>query len=177
MGRPSKLNPEQWEVVKRRLMAGEKAADLAREFKVSPALICTRVSKRVEVVRNVATGLIDAEQALRNLPVSEQLNVLSLVDELRAVSVSLASAGKFGAATANSLASLANAQVIKIDAKDPMQSTEVLQGISALTKMANEASVIGRDLLALNKDMLKAGAGDAQTSADVLKELVKSLPL
>ena len=177
MGRPSKLTPEQWEVVKRRLMAGEKAADLAREFKVSPALICTRVSKRVDAVRNVATGLIVAEQALRNLPVSEQLNVLSLVDELRAISVSLASAGKFGSATASSLAGLANAQVIKIDAKDPMQSTEVLQGISALTKMANDASVIGRDLLTSNRDMLKAGAPGEQTNAELLKELVKALPL
>ncbi len=108
MGRPSKLSPAQWEQIKQRLIAGEIAADLAREFGVSPTAISTRVSKQVETAKAVANQLVAADTALRSLPISEQVSVLTLADNLRAISMHLAGAAKFGAATAHRLAGIAH---------------------------------------------------------------------
>ena len=47
MARPSKLTDKQWEEIKSRMLHGEKAADLSREYKVSKASISERVSERL----------------------------------------------------------------------------------------------------------------------------------
>ncbi len=171
MGRPSKLTDAQWEVIKSRVAKGEKPADLAREYKVSKAAVSNRVSKRIETIKTVANQMVSAEQALRSLPVSEQLITISLADDLRAISTHLAGAAKYGAATAHRLSGIANAEVQKIDDAAPLsaQSVESLKGVSALTRLANEASVIGRDLLAANKDMKRKGEGEEpETPSGVL---------
>ena len=155
MARPSKLSDAQWDEIKRRALAGEKAADLAREFKVSKTAISVRVSKRIETMKVVANQIVDAEQALRTLPVSEQISVLSLADELRSISKHLAGAARYGAATAHRLAGIANAQVDQIDDAEPEASVVVLKRIGALTKLANDASTIGLNLLAANKEQAK----------------------
>lgn len=160
MGRPSKLTDAQWEMLKHRLAKGEKAADLAREYGVSKAAISVRVSKRIETVKSVASQMVATEEALRALPIAEQLLAVSLADDLRAISTHLAGAGKFGAATAHRLAGIVHEQVAKVDDADPTQSLKTLQGISALTKMANEASVIGLNLLNANKDLAKLAHDD-----------------
>lgn len=158
MGRPSKLTDKQWDEIKRRLANGEKAADLSREFGVSKAAVSSRVSKRIETVKSVANQIVIADAALRALPVSEQLLTLSLVDELKAISMHLAGAGKFGAATAHRLSGIAHAKAQEIDDAAPLtgESMESLKGISVLTKMANDASQIGVSLLAANKDVVSA---------------------
>ena len=171
MGRPSKLTDAQWEEIKGRVTKGEKPADLAREYKVSKAAVSNRVSKRIETIKTVANQMVSAEQALRSLPVSEQLITISLADDLRSISTHLAGAAKYGAATAHRLSGIANAEVQKIDDADPLsaQSVESLKGVSALTRLANEASVIGRDLLAANKDMTRKGeGGEPETPSGVL---------
>jgi len=157
MARPSKLTEKQWDEIKRRIANGEKAADLSREYGVSKAAISTRVSKRIETVKSVANQIVSAEIALHALPVSEQLLTLSLVDELKAISMHLAGAGKFGAATAHRLSGIAHAKAQEIDDAAPLdgESLESLKGISALTKMANEASQIGVNLLSANKETVK----------------------
>jgi hypothetical protein len=157
MGRPSKLPEEQWEKIKRRLLAGEKAADLSREFGVSKTAISTRFSKRIETVKTIANQLVSADQALRSLPVSEQLSALTLADELRAISTHLAGAAKYGAATAHRLSGIAHAKVQEIDDAKPLdeQSIDALKGVAVLTKIANDSSVIGLNLLNANKEAVK----------------------
>lgn len=157
MGRPSKLSDADWIRICERVEAGEKAADLAREYGVSKTAVSLRISKRSETVRNVAHELVASEIALRKLPISEQVSALNLADELRAVSTHLASAAKFGAATAHRLSGIAHAQVQKIDDAEPLggASLETLRGVSALTKLANDSSSIGLNLLAANKEMAK----------------------
>jgi len=154
MGRPSKLTEAKWEELKARLAKGERAADLAREYGVSKTAISVRVSKRAETVKEVANQLVAAERALRELPVSEQLSALSLADDLRAISTHLASAAKFGSATAHRLAGIAHAKVQEIDDAAPLtdESLESLKGVAVLTKMANDASQVGLNLLAANKE-------------------------
>lgn len=179
MGRPSKLTEAQWGEIRKRLLAGEKAADLSREFKVSKAAISSRVSKRIETVKTVANQIVAAERALRSLPISEQIETVSLADDLRAMSTHLAGAGKFGAATAHRLSGIANAKVQEIDDASPLdaESLESLKGVAVLTKLANDASVIATNLLAANKEYVKdLNAGKAQEPAEFLRELVSHLP-
>jgi len=80
----------------------------------------------------------------------------------------LAGAAKFGSATAHRLAGIAHAQVAKIDDADPMESQVVLQGISALTKIANDASQIGVNLLNANKEQIKIVNNLPQTTASTI---------
>lgn len=179
MGRPSKLSDAKWEELKQRLAKGEKAADLAREYNVSKAAISTRVSKRIETIKTVANQIVTAEEALSSLSISEQLLTVSLANDLRAISTHLAGAAKFGAATAHRLNGIAHSKVQEIDDAAPLDagSLDALKGVAVLTKLANDASQIGVNLLAANKDMIKeANQGKNQDPAVFLREVAALLP-
>lgn len=162
MGRPSKLTDAQWEKIGKRLIAGESAASLAREFKVSKASISVRFSKRIETVKSVANQIVATEEAMSLLNVSEQMAARSLADDLKSISSHLAGAGKYGAMTAHRLSGIAHGQVEKVDDAEPEKSMEALQRIGILTKMANASSEIGLNLLKANKDSM---AGDEEPPA------------
>ena len=161
MARPSKLTPAQWEDVGRRLMAGESARALGREFGVSEAAIRKRfgahqsVSSQSAQVRTVAEKLAEANSALEALPVAQRAVAVSLADKLRNISASLASAAELGAATAHRLQALANGEVQKIDDAQPLASLEAMKGVKALTDLANGASSIALNLLAANKETVQ----------------------
>jgi Helix-turn-helix domain of resolvase. len=172
MGRPSKLSDKQWEQIGKRLLAGEKPADLAREYGISKGLVSTRFSKRTETIKVVANQVVATERAMSLLNVSEQLAVRSLADDLKAISEHLAGAARFGAATAHRLSGIAHSKASEIDDASPLKdedSVAALRGISALTKMANEASEIGVNLLRANKehvDAVNTAAREAASKAD-----------
>lgn len=156
MGRPSKLRPEQWAEIDRRLVAGEGVRALAREFGVSPSRISERhVPEQAERIRNVAEQLVDAQKALAALPVNQQYTAVSLAEKLRSISTSLASAADLGAKTSHRLQALANSEVAKVDDAKPMESIENLRNVGVLTKLANDSASIALNLLAANKDMVK----------------------
>lgn len=157
MGRPSKLTEAQWRQVQTRLLAGERAADLAREFGVSKTAISVRFSGRSETVRSVANQLVSAEVSLRALPVPEQVAALNLAEELRTISTHLAGAARYGAATAHRLAGIAHGKAAEIDDAAPLtdESLAAMKGIAALTRVANEAAATGLNLLSANKDAVK----------------------
>lgn len=152
MGRPSKLTPAQWDEIKRRLAYGERQADLAKEFKISPQRIAAMVSEAASEIKNVANQIVTARDALERLPFSEQTSAISLADKLRSMSESLANAADLGAKTAHRLQALANNEVNKVDDADPLESMEALKGVAALTRLANDSSSIALNLLAANKD-------------------------
>lgn len=157
MGRPSKLTDAQWEVVGKRLLKGESAADLSREFGVSKAAISTRFSKRNETIKTVANQIVETERALSFLNVSEQMAARSLADDLKAISEHLAGAARFGAATAHRLSGIANSRLNEIDdtSLNAEESINALKGIAVLTKMANDSSEIAVNLLSANKETVK----------------------
>ena len=172
MGRPSKLTEKQWTAIGERLLKGEKAADLAREFGVSKTRISERFSKSLETVKAVANQLVTAEAALRALPIAEQVSVLNYADDLRAVSAHLIGAAKYGSATAHRLAGIAHANVLKIDDAAPLDgdSMETLRGVAALTKLANDASQIGVNLLNANKEAVREmNAPDLSRKIDAIE--------
>lgn len=167
MGRPSKLTEVQWEQLGKRLLAGEKTSDLAREYGVSKTRISERFSARFGTVKSVANQIVATKQALAGLPVSEQVIAFSLADELIAVSSHLASAAKYGAASAHRLNGIAHAKVQEIDDAAPLddESLKSLKGVAVLTRMANDAASIGINLLSANKDRIREAELNAQTEA------------
>lgn len=154
MGRKSALTPAQWHEIEQRLVAGEGFRALAREFGISDAAIRQRLSSRVETVKAVAGKLAKAQTELRTLPIASQMAAQTLAEKLMSVSMHLAGAAEYGAATAHRLAGVAHAKAQEIDDADPLtpEGVEALRGIAALTKTANEAGAIGIDLLRANKE-------------------------
>lgn len=157
MGRPSKLNENQWAEIGRRLLDGEKAAVLARQYKVSKQSISVRFSGRSEIVKDVANQIIATENKFSMLTIPEQTSAIELASTLRSISSHLGRAANYGAMTSHRLAGIANAQVEKIDDNDPIadaQSLETLKGISALTRLSNDSAEIGLNLLKANKEAI-----------------------
>lgn len=183
MGRKSKLLPSQWEEIGRRLANGEGTSALGREFGVSPSTISERFKNRIDAVKSVANQLVSAETALRKLSVADQISAISLADELRSISMHMAGAGKYSAATAHRLSAIAHARLQTVDDSDPSQDggTEKLQMIAAMTKMANDAAYIPLGLLAANKETVvkinteapkPAGLPVKRLSTEALREIV-----
>lgn len=164
MGRPSKLTDKQWESIGKRLLAGESAASLAREFGVSKASLSSRFSKRTETVKSVANQIVETERSLSLLNVSEQIAARSLADELKSISTHLAGAAKFGAMTAHRLSGIAQAKSLEVDGAAPLndKSRATLADVAILGRMANGAAEIGINLLRANKEAIDAmNKGDA----------------
>ena len=175
MGRPSKLTDEQWARLEKRLLAGETATSLGREFGLRESAIRKRFGshkKDSAKVREVAQTIAVAQTALESLPPSQRVAAVSLADKLRSISDSYASAAELGARTAHRLHALANAEVNKVDDADPLsdESITAMKGVSLLTKLGNDALVPASNLLSANKERMlpPAPTGDGETPAGVL---------
>lgn len=154
MGRPPALSDKQWTEVGKRLLAGEAGRVLAREFGVSETAIRKRFSSQNKQIKDVANQLFTAEAAFQALPVSSQISARTLADQLKSISGHLAGAANYGAATAHRLSGIAHSKVLMIDDADPLNgdSVEQMKSIAALTRIANDSSLIGLNLLKANKD-------------------------
>lgn len=157
MGRKSKLTEKQWQNIKDRLVKGESAAALAREYGVAPSTIRERFSDAVTKIKTVANQIVEVENNLKSLPISAQISALNLADDLRAISMHLAGAAKLGAATAHRLFGIAHEKVQFVDDATPLESESIesLKGIAILTRMGNDSAKLGIDLLSANKDTIK----------------------
>lgn len=169
MGRKSSLTPEQWVQVERRhLVDGESINSLAAEFGVNESSIRRRIKpNKAELpngekpLRVLAEQKAEADRQSRRiadqiaeLPIARQQIVTDLASMLTDISSHLASAAKYGAATAHRLAGIAHVKAAEIDDAKPLneESVNALKGIAVLTKMANDASEIGVNLLRANKE-------------------------
>jgi hypothetical protein len=150
MGRKSKLTEKQWHEIERRRLDGETFRALAKEFKVSESTLRERISAQAEKIKDVANQLVSAEKALSSLPVSAQISAQNYAAKLRAISDNLLGAAAHGAATAHRLSALANNEVQKIDDANPLNSSEAIKGVAAMTSLANQSSKIAIDLIAAN---------------------------
>lgn len=156
MGRTSKLTEAQWTQIERRLIEGEPRRALAREFGVSETAIRLKLSSRVEKVKDVANQIVETQSALQSLPITSQITAQTLATRLMSVTNHLLSAADYGAATAHRLSALAHSEVAKIDDANPLASGDNLRGVAALTSLANESSKIALNLLAANKETMRA---------------------
>ena len=178
MGRPSKLTDAQWDEVERRLLSGETARALGREFGVSEGAIRKKfgahqkVSAQSAQVRTVAEKLAEANTALAALPPAQRPVAISLAEKLRNISASLASAAELGARTGHRLHALANSEVAKVDDADPLKSIEALKSVGVLTKLANESLAPALNLIAANKDTVQKLNDDGDGEKPTVVELV-----
>lgn len=172
MGRKSALTPEQiLEVERRHYIGGESLNSIAKELGVNESTLRRKIKPNKAEGQNAPKSLIHlatekakadnearriAEQ-IAELPIARQQLVNDLSRRLLNISDHLAGAAEFGAATAHRLSGIAHAKVQEIDDAAPLdgESLESLKGIAALTRMANEASQIGVNLLAANKEAVK----------------------
>ena len=157
MARTSKLTDAQWHDIEKRMLAGEKAAILAKEYDIDRAQITRKITPSVRNVKTVANQLLNAESAFKQLPITQQIATLSLMDELRSISTNLASAAKYGAVNANILSGMANQQLNTVTEENLMtgEGMIALKTVSALQDMANEASKVPLGLLSANKDQMQ----------------------
>lgn len=160
MPKPSPLSLKQWEDIQKRLLSGEAGRVLAREFGVSETAIRKKFGSQTKVVKSIGTELFKAEQKFKDLSLSSKIMVRTFADDLHAMNLHMSGAGKFSSATAHRLAGIAHSQVDKIDDANPMESQEVLQAISALTKMSNDAAVIPLGLIKSNNDLMRESTKD-----------------
>lgn len=161
MARPSKLTPDQWEEVGRRV-ATEGVRALAKEFGINAAAISRRFSQQTQAqIRNVAQQIVQTQNALSALPPAQQVSAISLADKLRNISTSLASAAELGAATSHRLQQLAHDEVAKVNGKDAAADGTALRGAAGLVQLANQAATIPLNLLASNKERVRELEGFA----------------
>lgn len=165
MGRPSKLAPHQWDQIQRRLLAGEGASALGREFGVDEAIIRrrfghSRKSESPKEVQNAARLVAEAGAALDALPPMQRQVALTLAEELREISRSLAAAARLGSQTAAVLAAKAHQQAATV------VDVDGLRAVAALTRTANEAAHVGLQLLRTNEDKLREEEAERQRQAE-----------
>jgi hypothetical protein len=165
MARPSKLTDAQWAEVQRRLLAGESARALAREFPVSESAIRQRLGRVEDIsaqsaqVRETAEKLVVARTALEALPLAHRAAAETLADQLHSISRSLASAAELSAKTSHRLHAMANGALQEVDDSKPFHdeaSVLALRTVATLTKMGNEAAQTPINLLAANKEKIRA---------------------
>ena len=119
-------------------------------------------------VREIAESIANVQTKLATLPVAQQYAAMSMAEKIRSIGNSLASAAELGAKTALRLHSLANSEVNKVDDVDPLGNVEVLKGVSALTKLANDSSALALGLMSGNKAPAMDDVQDAPTLIEIV---------
>jgi hypothetical protein len=163
MGRPSKLTDNQWEQIQKRMLGGESASELAREYGVTEGAIRKKVSTKIVQIKTIAKQMVEVESIYEALPINTKIAVRTLADELKEISMHLASAARYGAATAHRLAGIANEKTDDLDPADIIDMNR-LREIAALTRTANEASNIGINLIKANQEAIKQSAEKEMSS-------------
>jgi type I site-specific restriction endonuclease len=140
-------------------MAGETLRAVAAQFGIALSPLAKRVKEQKEqdaLAKTLANQLVTAERGIKEQPIKVQIKVHSIADDLRAISMHLAGAGKYGAATAHRLSAIAHGQVQKLDDVDPLSDggIETIKSVAVLTRTANEAAEIPINLLKANKDVM-----------------------
>ena len=157
MGRPSKLTDKQWSEIEERHRSGESLNALSKEFKVSFSSVQAKVSGKVKNQKKLAEQLAKVEIEVERLPISDRVSVRSLADDLKSISGHMISAAKFGSMTAHKLNAIANVQAERIDETASLEENAgAVRSVVVMTEAANKAAVIGLNLLAANKDNMKA---------------------
>ena len=157
MGRPSKLTDVQWAQIEKRLMSGESASSLAREFGVNRAAVSRRLSQHIATVKTVANLIVEADAAFRSLPVAQQIATTQQVDILKSMSNHLAHAGNYGAAISHRLKAVASEmsdRITSLDVNDEdyPDNIENIKNIAALVRTSNESAHIALELIKSSKN-------------------------
>jgi hypothetical protein len=121
----------------------------ADKYGVSLSTFHKHAGERAKQVKAAAKAKFEAEQKIRDLPISVQGIAHNMSDNLKSMANHLAGAGNLGAATAHRLALLANQ---KIESLDPQKlDMEELREAVALQEGSNRAASTGLDIMRVMK--------------------------
>lgn len=165
---PTKITPDQWAEIERRAATGESLNAIAADYGVSSTALRKRGIKvsTFSKVREVAGRLAAAQDEVAALPPRGQHLAVSLADELRAISSNLASAARYGSATAQRLAQAAHQQVEHAEVLDE----GTLRSVAMVTRTANEAGQLGVQLLKANEaEMREAAERERKASQQITR--------
>ena len=162
VGRTRQIDDELIAEIDRMRARGYTLREIAAKTGISVTSVRNNLSLDSAEVRRVAEKITEAEAAFNELSTVSQLACRDLADELRLISFNLAGAAGHGSFTAFRLSALAARQVGKVDADDPMANPEVLQAISALTKMSNDAAYLSVQLIQAHKDRIPKDTGSEE---------------
>ena len=154
MGRKPKLTARNKAEILRRLTAGERAVNIAREFEVSEGLISQLFSKEIPNIKTLASTLANTELAISKLDKNKQGAVRTMADQLKDIESSYASGAAAGARSADrlhGLADRASARLVRrAEEEDGLDPKDVAL-VSALHQTANQGAVMASNMLAANK--------------------------
>jgi hypothetical protein len=174
MARKSPLTDKQWSDIERRLLNGESANSLAKEFGISEGAIRKRFGAKVRTIKEVGKQLVDAELALENLDIGTKVRTRKYADELKAMLGSLTTAGALSAKTSSKLALIAHAQAELIDPRKTIEENkEAIRSVMAFQAGANNAAQIGLGLMKTNQDFMDAEIGKEAAEATEVAQLGK----
>jgi hypothetical protein len=148
MARPSKLTDKQWEQIRTRRLNGETVRALAAEFGISPSTLNDKVSVQTEQIKKVANQIVDAQQALNAMPISEQISVQQYAQKLLAIGNALSDAAIAGAHTAKQVTEALRSRNAGLTDSQLLEDDN-LKSSMASSMVANTASKLGMDMLNL----------------------------
>ena len=139
--------------------AGGTLRAVAAQFDITVSPLAKRVKEQKEqdeLAKSLGNQLVTTELKIKELPIKAQIKVHEHADDLRAMSMHLAGAGKYGAATAHRLSAIAHGQVQKLDDVDPLSDggMQTIKDVAILMRTANESAEIPVNLLKANKDVM-----------------------
>ena len=163
----AKLTARQWIKLKSRMDAGETAADLAREYKITRQAIYDRFNGIPRKVKTAANQIVANEQALQktlqNLTPTLQIDAWSLAADLLHASKHLGGGAKYNAMTFHKLAGMANIQAQKLD--DENIDTEAILNIGGLIRVSNEAAKAPMDMIKANQKAIELSVNSVKNGS------------
>lgn len=153
-GRPSKLDARSRSEIGRRLALGEKASALAKEFRVGKTTMTRLFSGRVQKLQELGQSLAQTELEIDRLPISEQVTVRSLADQLKDLGASLLDTAVTNGRTARIMATKAE------KAASVLTETSTLDDLrvpAAYIEVSNKATSLGMSLLSNHKEAAVPG--------------------
>ena len=157
MARTSKLSEKQWLEIERRLNDGESVRSLAREFKISPSAISARFSAQSEQIKKVSNQIVEANQALKALPISAQISVHNRTARLMAIQSATDDAAIAGSITSKRVSEAVQRRV-NAQTDEELLDAENMRGVMAAGMVANTHAKLGIDVMTL---AVKQGEGVA----------------
>lgn len=148
MARPGLLTDRQKaEIIKRVIEGNEDQRTIAKEYKVSQATVSVLVSNQLPLIKKAASAIVQAEEAVKALPVPNQSIAQVLADNMMGVSRHLSAAASKSSKAADIVADKALARAKSLDGDD----IEGLKAVHALATTMNELAKPGMGFLQISK--------------------------
>lgn len=173
--KPSISDATWTDVIRRFIVMGESASALAREIGVTEGAVRSRASTKRYEVKELANQMVEVERKYNAYDRTTKTLIDDMAAQLRAVSSNLTRAAIASSDTSAKLSLIVNRQVSKINPEDPLESEDILKTISGMTKMANDASVIGVALINASHKAPKE-ADESNDLAGALNNFIAEMP-